>query len=394
MIMRKNVIYLDNSTTARPSENAVSSMMPFFTEFWGIPHTLHQKGQELQSSLADSYRTLYSFVGADEKDQFVFTSSGSEAVSQVFNAVYRDVTLVTGKNQFLTAATDEAPAIMSAAKLEPLGCVTKMIPTKNGIITAQALADAISPRTALLSLSWGNGLTGIVQPLEEIISLCRQRGILVHLEATHVFGKLFFEFRNLGADYLTFNGDQIHAPKGTGGLFIKEGRKCSSLIAGGMEQGGYRGGAINMPGLVGLATAAKEALETRDFICTEISRLRDKFEDELSRHLPDTSIFFRDQERLPHCTAISFSGIFNESLLFLLNRKGVLATIGGGNFQQLSRLMVSSGIPEHKAHETISFSLSRYTTEEEIDRAILHIVDTAVALKKMSDQIIKKKSSL
>lgn len=383
-------IYLDNSTTARPSQLSISRMMPFLTDMWGIPTAPHQKGQELFPALTESYQTLYNFLGAKESDQFVITSSGAEAVNHVITSVYRDITLPTGKNQYLTSSLDEAPAIMAVSRLEALGCISKTIEVNDkGQVTAKTLADALSPRTALVSLSWANGLTGVIQSLPEISDLCKQRGILLHLDATHVLGKLFYELEDVEADFITFNGDQIHAPKGTGGLYIRQGIKSSPFIAGGFDQGGLRSGPLNMPGLVGLATAAKETLESRDYLCTEIARFRDLLEDGILAGYPSAVAFFRNQERLPHVTSIAFPGISNEALLFLLNRKGVYATMGGGNFQQLALILTACGVKEELAHSTLSFSLSRYTTEEEIRRAVTIIVEAAQALAKMGQQTEK-----
>jgi cysteine desulfurase len=187
------MIYLDNSTTTRPSDAALSKMMPFYTDFWGIPSTPHQKGQELFPGMNESYRLIYTLLGAKEEDDFVLTSSGAEAINHVIFSTYRDVSQSTGKNHFLTSNADEAPIVMSIARLERFGCVGKIVAVNNnGIVMPEAIADAITPRTALVSLSWANGLTGVIQPLAEIGDLCRQRGILLHIDATHVLGKLFY----------------------------------------------------------------------------------------------------------------------------------------------------------------------------------------------------------
>jgi cysteine desulfurase len=383
------LIYLDNSTTARPSEKVISAMMPYWTTHWGLPTTPHQKGQELYPALSEFYQMLYTLIGAKESDQVILTSSGAEAVNHVVSSVHRDVTLSTGKNQFLTSKTDEASAIMAISHLEPFGCVGKMIDVNpQGIVTAQALADCLSPRTALVSLSWANGLTGVIQPIAEIADLCRQRGVRLHLDATHVLGKLFYELEEVNADYITFNGDQLHGPKGTGVLYIKQGVRCSPFIFGSADQGGMRAGGLNVPGLAGLATAAQEALDSRDLLCTETARLRNQLEQGILKGFPQAKICFKEQERLPHCTTILFPGIANEALLFALNRRGVCASIGGGNFQQLGLLLGFCGIEETLAHSAISFSLSRYTAEEEIDRAIAIIVESAQMLSRLSEQII------
>lgn len=380
-----SLIYLDNSTTARPSEKVISAMMPYLTTHWGIPTTPHQKGQELYPAMTEFYKTLYAFIGAKENDQLVLTSSGAEAVNHVISSIYRDVTLSTGKNQFLTSKVDEASTIMAMSHLEPFGCAGKMIEVNaQGIITPQAVADCLSPRTALVSLSWANGLTGVVQPVAEIAELCRQRGVRLHVDATHVLGKLFYELEEIAPDYLTFNGEQLHGPKGSGVLYIKHGIRCSPFIFGSADQGGMRAGGLNIPSLAGLSVAAQEALDSRDLLCTEIARLRNQLEQGILKGFPQAKVCFKEQERLPHCTTLLFPGIANEALLFALNRRGVCASIGGGNFQQLALMLAFTGIKETLAHSAVSFSLSRYTTEEEIDRSIVLIVESAQHLSRLS----------
>ena len=158
---------------------------------------------------------------------------------------------------------------------------------KSGRITAESIAEAITPRTALISLSWANGLTGVVNPIAEISSLCKERGILFHLDATHILGKLFYDLEEVGADFITFNGDHLHAPKGTGGLLIRHGVKCSPFILGGIEQAGHRAGSFNVPGLVALGVASRELIDCRDLLCTETARLRNQLENEMIAGYPE-----------------------------------------------------------------------------------------------------------
>lgn len=376
-------IYLDNSTATRPSSHVVSKMMPFYNDLWGAPTSPNYPGNELLPSMAEAYRSIYTLLGAKEIDTFVFTSSGAEAVNQAIFSAYFEVTLKTGKNQFLTSLADEAPAIMTLSRLEAMDCVCQQIrPNKEGIITAESLSKMITPRTALVSLSWGNGLTGTFHSLDEIANLCRQRGILLHLDISHVLGKLYFETSEIDAHYFTFSGDQLHAPRGCGGLLIKAGTPCKPLILGGNEQNFLRAGSFSTAHLAGLGLAAKEAIDSRDLLCTEVARLRDKLEMGIVAHYPEAVPFYCHQERLPHCTTIAFPSIVNEALLYALNRKGVFACIGGGNFQQLSQILTFSEVPETLAQTAISFSLSRETTEIEIELAIEKITTTAKHLRK------------
>ncbi|MBA3602897.1 MAG: aminotransferase class V-fold PLP-dependent enzyme [Parachlamydiaceae bacterium] len=376
-------IYLDNSTTTRPSLKAVSKMMPYYNELWGTPSAPHRAGHELLPSMTESYMAIYKLFGAREIDEFVFTSSGAEAVNQAILSAYFDVTLTSGKNHFLTSLIDEAPSITSLDRLEKFDCVCQQVqPTKNGKVTAESISKMITPRTALISLSYGNGLTGTINQIAEIATLCRERGILLHLDLSHAVGKLYFEIANIDAHFFSFNGDHFHTPKGTGGLFTKAGTRCRPFILGGNEQGGLRAGSFNVANLVALGQAAKEADESRDLLCTEVARLRDKLELGIVAHYPEAIPFYCDQERLPHCTSIAFPGIANEAMLYSLNRKDLFACIGGGSFQQLSQILTFCQVPEAIAQTAVSFSLSRETHEDEIDRAITLIAESANQLRK------------
>lgn len=378
-------LYFDNSLTTRPSEKAVAAMLPFYTDRWGSPYAPHQMGQELFPAMEEAAKKIYSLVGANVEDSFVLTSSGAEAINHVIASAYYDIARTTGKNQFITSMTEEAPVLMAIDHLESMGCVSKLVSTdKNGWITVDSLVEAITPRTALISLSWANGLTGVIQPVAEIAALCEERGIALHLDATHVLGKLFYELGDIKPHFLSFNGDHIHAPKGTGGLFIRKGIKCSSFILGGLEQGGLRAGSFNMPGFVALGHAAAEAFDNRNLLCTEVARLRNRLEEGIVKEYPEAIVFFADQERLPHCTAIAFPGIPNEAMLFALNRKNLFASIGGSSFQQIGLILANSGIDPILAHTAISFSLSRETNDDEIDRAIYIISETSQRLRKLA----------
>ena len=188
----------------------------------------HQLGGRLlplqERALREAFLMLYAFAGAKKEDHFIFTSSGAEAVNHAVFAAYLDITRKTGKNHFLCSILDEAPTIMSMNRLNELGCVFQMIPSINeGRVTVKDVAEMITPRTALLSISWANGLTGVIQPLTEISALCKDRGILFHVDATHTLGKGDFSFQESGADLLTFNGPS----GGMGGLFIRSGIEIS-----------------------------------------------------------------------------------------------------------------------------------------------------------------------
>lgn len=385
-------IYLDNNTTTRPSAKAIAKMLPFLTERWGVPSVPHQMGQQLFPAIEEALKGIYALIGANEMDEIIFTSSSAEGVNQVILSTYFDVTIHTGKNQFITSLSEEAPAIMAIGRLEQLSCIGKMVSLdKNGCITPEAIIEAMTPRTALVSISWANGLTGVINPIEEIADICKERGVHLHIDASHVLGKVFAEWNEIPAQFLTFNGDSFHAPQGTGGLYIKNGIKCSPLILGGVDQGGHRAGAYSVAGLIALGEAAREAIDARDYLCTEVARLREKFEAGIKENISDAVFFFQNQKRLPNTSAIAFPGVANEALLYLLNRKGVYASIGGGTYQQIGLILQASGVDNVLAHSTLSFSLSRETTEDEIEHVIEIIADCVQRLRKISHKLTHEK---
>lgn len=368
---------------ARPSRNAVSAMLPFYHEMWGTLAAPHQGGYELITPISDSYAAIYKLLGASPADTFIFTASGAEAINQLFHSVYWGRSRDGGANEYIVAATSEAPLLMCVSRLEELGCRGILIAPSNGIVTVDLVKAMVTSKTALVSLSWADGLTGIIQPIDEVIAFCRSKSIPIHLDITHTLGKLPCETSLNDVDYLTFNGEQLHAPQCSGGLLFREGAVRHPLIVGGIEQAGLRAGNLNVPGLVALAVASREALEFSDYICTTVAHLRHTFEEAVAARCPDAKILFSDYDRLPHIAVIAFPGIVNEALLFALHRRKLYSSIGGGSFQQLALVLESCGIPPHIAHSSLSFSLSRDTTAEEITAAVDIIATTVNSCQTM-----------
>lgn len=382
-------IYLDNHSTTQPSKEVLEAMQPFLTERWGMPSQPHTKGHELHADIKRSYESIYSSLELQDADRFVLTSSGTEAINHVIFSVFHDVTRETGKNHFLTTNIDEAPSVVAMGRLEQLGCTTNMVgAAADGSISVEAVADEITPRTVLLSLAWANGLTGVVNPIADIVELCHSRGILVHVDATHVIGKLFVDLDDMGADFVSFSSKQLHGPRGVGGLIIRGENRLSPFIFGGTEQAGLRAGSLNVPGLVGLAQALQDCQDKVDTMSLEVARLRDKLETGILERLPESQVFFTDSERLPNCSSVAFPGIANDALLFSLWQQNLCACFGGGKFQRIALILGASGIDPVMANTALSFALSRYTTEDEIDRAISIIAKEATRLRKMSERIV------
>ena len=378
-------MYLDNSTAAKPSPQALQRALIYFSERFGSVSSPHQMGYDLMQDAQKYYSDIYTFFNVKDDDHFVFTSSGQEAVSQVFHSVKKSRFEKEGKNHFIVRAIDEAAAIYTLSELENDACITTLAPVSpHGYMTLDALKDARHVKTALFSSSLACGLTGVIQPVDELVAFAKEHDILFHLDVSHCIGKLSLDFQELDCDYLSFNGAQFHALHGTGGLFAKNSAPLYPLIHGENEEKQNRGGVLNMPLFASLAQALDDAKADEMLYCTEICRLRDMFETELTLRCPEASVLFQNEERLPHISCIAFEGIKSEALLFALNRKGVYACMGGGSFQHIAHVLSASGIAPPLSQCALSFSLSKDTQEVEIEQALVIIQDVVKRLKKTS----------
>jgi len=381
------LIYLDNHTITRPSAKALEKMMPFFKEHWGAIESPHRMGQELIPAVDAAAAAIYEALGADRSASFTFTSSGAEAISQVLFSTCLDTMRDSGRNHFLTTAVEEVPFLMAIKRLQKLDCHGKMLPLDTaGRLRTEVLEEAIKPRVAMLSLSMANSLTGVIQPISDLVRVCREKEILLHVDVSSVLGKIFFAFQDFGIDFLTFDGSLMHAPKGTGGVLVRKGLSLAPFIQGSPS--------FNVPLFIALATAMEEMQTKLDFLCTEIARLRQKFEEEIVRALPDAVILFQETDRLPNTSVIAFPGASSEALLFSLQRKGIYASFGGKNSQHLSYILKTCGIAPELALSALSFALSWETTEEEIERAVEMIADSVRQIKRISGSICHAKESL
>jgi len=364
-------IYLDNCTATKPSDSALQRAMIYFSENYGSTLAPHQKGLDLSQDAAKYYEEIYAFFNAQEEANFVFTSSGAEAVSQVYHSVKKSCVEKEGKNHFIAKVTDEAASIYALSSLEQDACITTLAPVgHHGYMTVETLEKLCTIKTCLISCSYACALTGVIQPVEEIIDFTKERNILVHLDITHCVGKLALDCSALDADYITFNGQQFHGLSGTGGLFAKSTAPLYPLIHGENEERARRGGVLIMPLLASFAQTLQEAKANEMFYCTEVSRLRDMFERELVARCPGTQVLFQNEERLPHISCIAFPGIKSELLLFALHKKNLYASMGGGSFQHIENVLLASGISKPTAQCALSFGLSKDTQEQEIEQAL------------------------
>ena len=364
------MIYLDHHSATPPCSHALERMAPYLQHRFGASFAPHKMGQELIAELDTRYQMIYDLVGAKASDRFVFTSSGAEAINQVFWSVFVELARKERKTHFIISSIEDAPTMQCAKRLEELGCTVKIAPVNaQGQIDLSLLSQLINPRTSLISLTMAHGLTGVIQPVSEMIDIAKEKKVLLHLDATYAMGKFPLNF---DADYLTFSGDRMHSVKGSGGLFASEKAPLVPFILGGNEQAGLRGGSFDIPSFMALSAAAQQSLLYLDMMALEVVRLRDLFESVI-----EGRVLYQDVLRLPNTTLIAFENVHQEALLYFLNRKGVYATIGGSYSAHLSRIDETS----------VSFSLSRMTTEEEILRAAQIINEAVRALQVVSEGV-------
>jgi cysteine desulfurase len=367
--MRKE-IYLDHQTISRPSPAVIERMNHYFLHKWGTLSAPHQKGQELYEDVDTALKKLYTLLGASDSSHFVLTAGGTEAIFQLLVNFYLDEVRETGRNHLLTLSIEEAPILLSMSRLEQLGCVTRLLPIdEKGCLKLSSLEEALKPKTALLSISWANALTGVIQPISEIIRICHAKGVKVHVNASSMIGKLPISFEELGVDFLTFDGDKIHTPQGIGGVFQRtKPHESSHYVAA----------------LSALSLAVEEELQKLEQFAMETARLRDTFETELKHALPDSEVLFQDADRLPHVSTMAFPGVMAEALLYILNRRQVYASLGGGQHQKLSSQLKNCGVSEELAQSAISFAISHETTEDDLAEALDIIVSSVRKLATLS----------
>jgi cysteine desulfurase len=361
--MEKEYINLNSNSSSPICQSAIDRMM-FYLQNPKIAH----------ADLIAAYSPIYELLGASLEDTFVFTSSLAEAINQVFLSVFLEVSRKVGKCHFIASTIEDAPTMQMLKRLEDLGCFVKFVPVNDrGQIDVDALKELISPRTALISITAAHGLTGVIQPLEEIASLAKERGVLLHIEASYAAGK--YDFSNLRSDYITFSGERLHAPK-SAGLFVKKNAPLHPLVLG---------NSLDVAPLMALSCAASQILLNFDAMSLEMIRLRDLLETEILAQVSDGIVLFKNQLRLPNTTALLFPGAHYEALHYLLQEKKIASAIGGTYFQHLHRLLASSSI--EKSECALSFSIDRMMTEEEILKAAKTISLEVNKLRALSEDL-------
>lgn len=373
-------VYLDNNATTIVDPHVYEAMEPYFVQKYGNPNSLHAFASDTHPGIKSAMEKIYAGINANREDSVVITSCATESNNWVLKSIYFEY-ILTGKKNHIMISEVEHPSVIATAKwIESMGCKVTYLPINHeGIVDVQAVKDNMTDKTALVSIMWANNETGAIFPVEEIGVICKEHDVLFHTDAVQAIGKLPVDVQSFNVDYLTFSAHKFHGPKGVGALYIKKGKELMPLLHGGAQMGGYRSGTLNVAGIVGMGKAIESAVEALDFEMTNIREMRNAFEDELLT-IKDTFVVTPRDKRTPNTILISFRGIEGESMLWDLNRAGIGASTGSACASEdleANSVMEAIGAAEDLAHTAIRFSLSRYTTQEELDYT-LNAVNAAV----------------
>ena len=372
-------IYADNAATTKMSQRAIQAMLPYMSEIYGNPSSLHSEGQRAAEALAEARKQIASLLGAQE-NEILFTSGGSEADNQAILSAAR-LGERAGKKHILSSAIEHHAVLHTLEKLKKEGFEITLLDTgEDGILDSEQVAKAIRPDTCLVTIMYANNEIGTVQPIRQIGAVCRERGVLFHTDAVQAAGHLPIHVEKDHIDMLSLSAHKFHGPKGVGALYVRKGIPVVSLIEGGAQEKGRRAGTENIPGIMGMAEAFAESLERRDEKNARLTALRNRLIGGLSE-IPHSILNGDESQRLPGNVNFCFEGIEGESLLLLLDDKGIQASSGSactsGSLEP-SHVLLAIGRPHEIAHGSLRLSLSDENTEEEVD-AMIHGVKDAVA---------------
>lgn len=378
-------VYADNAATTCVSKTARDAMMPYLTEMYGNPSSLYAFAQEAKEVLENARKTVADIIGAQPKEIY-FTSGGSEADNQAIVSMAK-VGALKGKKHLISTKFEHHAVLHTLKKLEKEGFeVTLLDVHEDGVVRLEDLEAAVREDTALVTIMFANNEIGTVQPIKEIGEFCRARKIPFHTDAVQAAGHMPINVQEMNIDLLSMSGHKFHAPKGVGVLYAKTGMPLFNIIEGGAQERGKRAGTENIPGIVALAAALKESVDNMEANTAKIIPMRDKLFAELSK-IPHSKINGSLEHHVPGTVNMCFEGIEGESLLLLLDAKGVCASSGSactsGSLDP-SHVLLSLGLPHEVAHGSLRLSIGEYNTMEEIDHIIKVVPEVVSYLRDIS----------
>jgi len=378
------VIYMDNNATTRVAPEAVEEMMPYFSDLYGNPSSMHTFGGQVGKKVNEGREKVAAILNCAPVE-VVFTSCGTEsdnfAVKGIFEAH-------PGKKHFITTRV-EHPAVFNLGRwLENRGYVVTYLSVDNqGMLNLDELRTAIRPDTGLVSIMWANNETGTIFPIPQIARIVKGAGCFLHVDAVQAVGKIPIDLRKIPIDLLALSGHKVHAPKGIGVLYVRKGTKIRGQMIGGHQERGRRGGTENTPSIIGFGKACELAMQNMDDEVSRVKALRDKLEDFILHNISNAYLNGHPTERLPNTLSVSFEYIEGEAILLDLDRLGICASSGSactsGSLEP-SHVLRAMGVPFTCAHGSVRFSLSRYNTEDDVDYVIEHLPSVINRLRELS----------
>ena len=364
-----DVVYLDNNATTRPAPEVVAAMLPFLTEWYGNPSSVHRFGQRARQAIDEARAQVASLMGCAESE-LMFTGGGTEAVNTALRGL---LAARAPRRRIVTTTVEHSATRELCAQLAKEGAEIIELPVDHrGALDLDRLASEVTDETALLTTMWANNETGVLFPIEQIAAVCKAKRVPFHCDGTQAVGKIAMNVAQLGVDAMSFASHKFHGPKGVGALFTRRGLRVRPLLIGGPQERARRGGTENVPGIVGMGKAAELALAALPEMA-RVAALRDRLEREVLARIPDTHVNGRTDERLANTTNIGFTRLEAEAILLLLSEQGVCASAGAacssGSLEP-SHVLRAMHIDPKVAHGAVRFSLSRYTTAAEVDRAL------------------------
>jgi cysteine desulfurase len=386
-------VYLDNNATTKVAEAVINEMLPYFSEHYGNPSSMHTFGGDVGKKLVQAREKTASLIGASP-EEVIFTSCGTESDSTAIRAALES----NPEKKHIITTRVEHPAVKNLCEhFTKKGYRVTFVPVDSkGNLDIDHLERNLSDDTAIVSIMWANNESGVIFPVPEISTMVKEKGIVFHSDAVQAVGKIPIDVKNTNIDMLSLSGHKIHAPKGIGALYVRKGTKYSPYLIGGHQEAGRRGGTENAPSIIGLGKACELATEHLEEMNTRIKGLRDKLDTELLNSIKNAAINGDTDNRLPNTTSIGFEYVEGEAILLMLDQFGICASSGSactsGSLEP-SHVLRAMGVPFTSAHGSIRFSLSTYTSEQDIDAVIEKLPPIIEKLRELSPFWKKREES-
>ncbi len=384
-----NTIYMDNNATTRVADEVIAEMMPYFGELYGNASSMHSFGGQVSKNLRKAREQVAELLGCDPAEVF-FACGGTESDNWAIKGV---LSANPGKRKLITTRVEHPAVLTTCRAMSPHGYnVVEISVDEQGRLNMDEFRAAIDEDTALVTIMWANNETGVIFPVEELAEITAAHGATFHTDAVQAVGKIPVKLRGSNIDLLSISGHKLHAPKGVGVLYIRRGTMLHPYMTGGHQEGGRRAGTENAPAIIGLGKACELAMDNISLENTKVKSLRDRLKAELLKSCPDAMLNGEADNCLPNTLNISFEYIEGEAILLMLDRYGICASSGSactsGSLEP-SHVLRAMGVPFTAAHGSIRFSLSRYTTDAEVDKVIKEMPPIINRLRELSPFVKK-----